>query len=331
MNKERLEHGAAVIKGTLGGARAHASLAAMIAAIDNCFQTGNSLEAYSDDMVLAIADIDSELEHAATDRARLAGVVAGNADLRRSASESAKRAEDLQARNDNQAITIGQYEARIRELTSECNIAEGERATHVALIASLRGEKLMELAPTEGERVAPSGDAIRSNTAWRELAAAAIIERNKFMTEARNATEALHGANASVSEWKAEAEIAERLRKEAEADCELARRQRNAELASHNELAAVIAEASEVIAGLPLATTAVDGAQGLVKLYWRLELLAAETCGERHARHARADSGKAAAPVTLKAELLGILDSVSEELIESQDALHLIRLFADRL
>lgn len=247
-NQERMNQGIAVVTGALGGAKVNSSLAALIATWH-----GRDVDAYSDESLIAIADIDSLLELNAADRTRLAEAIKRNSECMAANVAAVARANELQARNDNQAITIRDYGVAVSDL------------------------------------------------------------------------------KASVSEWRKEAEIAERLRKEAEADCELARRQRNAELASHNELAAVIAEASEVIAGLPLATTAVDGAQGLVKLYWRLELLAAETCGERHARHARADSGKAAAPVTLKAELLGILDSVSEELIESQDALDLIRLFADRL
>ena len=109
--------------------------------------------------------------------------------------------------------------------------------------------------------------------------------------EARNATESLHAINSELAEarealadWKRKADMAE-------ADCELARRQRNAELAAHNELAAFIGELAPVLAALPLAVLVSDATEGgkLAKLYLRAELLASETTGERAARH-RKDS-----------------------------------------
>lgn len=119
--------------------------------------------------------------------------------------------------------------------------------------------------------------------------------------EARNATESLHGANMTaqgladrigaleselaeareaLAEWKRKADMAE-------ADCELARRQRNAELAAHNELAAFMGELAPVLAALPLAVLASDATEGgkLANLYLRAELLADETTGERAARY----------------------------------------------
>jgi len=104
MDKERLQHGAAVIRGTLGGARAHASLAAII----NTWH-GDDLEAYSDESVIAIADLDSELERAATDRERLALTI-------NSANEWRARADKLQERNDNQATTIRAFDAELKRL-----------------------------------------------------------------------------------------------------------------------------------------------------------------------------------------------------------------------
>lgn len=98
--------------------------------------------------------------------------------------------------------------------------------------------------------------------------------------EARDATEASHRQAQALAEWKRKADMAE-------ADCELARRQRNAELAAHNELAAFIGELAPVLAALPLAVLASDATEGgkLAKLYLRAELLADETTGERAARY----------------------------------------------
>lgn len=144
--------------------------------------------------------------------------------------------------------------------------------------------------------------------------------------EARDATESLHGANMTaqgnsrrigaleselaeareaLAEWHgkalayhqqrdshaARADRWQRVAEEAEADANRIARQRNAELAAHNELAAFVGELAPVLAALPLAVLASDATEGgkLAKLYLRAELLASETTGERAARH-RKDS-----------------------------------------
>lgn len=140
--------------------------------------------------------------------------------------------------------------------------------------------------------------------------------------EARNATESLHGANMTAQGnsrriGELESELAEarealadwhgkalayhqqrdsharradrwqRVAEEAEADANRIARQRNAELAAHNELSAFIGELAPVLAALPLAVLASDATEGgkLANLYLRAELLADETTGERAARY----------------------------------------------
>lgn len=127
-----------------------------------------------------------------------------------------------------------------------------------------------------GEAIAAKAEA-RDATETSHRQAQAIrslngdIERlESELTEAREA----------LTEWKRKADMAE-------ADCELARRQRNAELAAHNELSAFIGELAPVLAALPLAVLASDATEGgkLANLYLRAELLADETTGERAARY----------------------------------------------
>lgn len=126
--------------------------------------------------------------------------------------------------------------------------------------------------------------------------------------EARNATESLHAINAELAEarealadWRGKAlaykeqrdsharraDRWQRVAEAAEADANRIARQRNAELAAHNELAAFVGELAPVLAALPLAVLASDATEGgkLAKLYLRAELLADETTGERAARY----------------------------------------------
>lgn len=109
--------------------------------------------------------------------------------------------------------------------------------------------------------------------AARDCVAAMAEEHAALESELAEAREAL-------ADWKRKADMAE-------ADCELARRQRNAELAAHNGLSAFIGELAPVLAALPLAVLASDATEGgkLANLYLRAELLADETTGERAARY----------------------------------------------
>lgn len=122
--------------------------------------------------------------------------------------------------------------------------------------------------------------------------------------EARDSTESSHRQAQAIRSLNADAEALQSELAEArealadwrttamraEADCELARRQRNAELAAHNELAAFVGELAPVLAALPLAVLASDATEvgKLAKLYFlylRAKLLADETTGERAARY----------------------------------------------
>lgn len=213
-------------------------------------------------------------------------------------------------------------EGKAARLESDLRIANGELATTRGLLAAARGEWPLELRPMAGERQAADGAAIRSNAAWRELAAVAIRQCGEARAEARDATETRHRqaqairslnadaealqselaeAREALADWRGKAlayqeqrdsharraDRWQRVAEAAEADANRIARQRNAELAAHNELAAFIGELAPVLAALPLAVLASDATEGgkLAKLYLRAELLADETTGERAARY----------------------------------------------
>lgn len=77
---------------------------------------------------------------------------------------------------------------------------KSELATFRGLLAAARGELSLELRPMPGERVDNDGAAIRSNRAWRELAAVAIRQSGEARAEARDATESLHAINSELAE-----------------------------------------------------------------------------------------------------------------------------------
>lgn len=77
---------------------------------------------------------------------------------------------------------------------------KSELATFRGLLAAARGELALELRPMPGERVDNDGAAIRSNRAWRELAAVAIKASGEARAEARDSTESLHAINAELAE-----------------------------------------------------------------------------------------------------------------------------------
>lgn len=245
-SEEKRNQGRAVVTGALGGAKVNSSLAALIATWH-----GADVDAYSDESLLAIADIDSLLELAAVDRTRLAEAIQRNSECMKANQAACERAEKLQERNDNQATTIANYETQ-----------------HKAAMS----------------------------------AAQDMVARLDAAEKAKDAIEA--------------------YAREREADCELARRQRNIEIDRANRAEAALHRLMTELGGLTLSMLPMGGYGGA---------LAAAYCDIKRDNPPSVRNLKAAAPVTLKAELLGILDSVSEELIESQDALDLIRLFADRL
>ena len=67
----------------------------------------------------------------------------------------------------------------IREHESAMAIERDQAATLRGLLAAARGEWPLELRPMQGERQTEDGAAIRSNAAWRELAAVAIRQREE--------------------------------------------------------------------------------------------------------------------------------------------------------
>lgn len=137
MDIERLKHGAAIIRGELGGAKAHPALASLIGALGVCYSSMATAEGWSDDSVLALADVDSALELGEANRRRAnemenryrAESLRAN-ELDAAAANQADRAEKLQARNDNQAATIQTFEQRHREAmkAAESIVAELDEA-----------------------------------------------------------------------------------------------------------------------------------------------------------------------------------------------------------
>lgn len=79
-----------------------------------------------------------------------------------------------------------------------------------------------DLAPREGERVSPDGAAIRSNTAWKELAHNALCERDKWIAEGLKATEAAHAANARADDERKARDAAQVRANNAELQARLA-------------------------------------------------------------------------------------------------------------
>lgn len=171
MNKERLEHGRAVAMGTLGGAKANCSLVALIVAVRDmtlAAAKGESFE-WSDSALLAIADIDSELERAATDRTRLAEAIRRNSELSAANKAACERADKLQECNDNQAETIQAFESRHLEnmkaaesLVATLNKAEKARDAIEAYAREVESD--CELA-----RKQRNIEIDRANTAERQL------------------------------------------------------------------------------------------------------------------------------------------------------------------
>lgn len=164
MNNERIKQGRAVVTGALGGASVNASLAALVATWH-----GHDAEAYSDESFIAIADIDSELERAATDRTRLAEAIRRNSELSAANKAACERADKLQECNDNQAETIQAFESRHLEnmkaaesLVATLNKAEKARDAIEAYAREVESD--CELA-----RKQRNIEIDRANTAERQL------------------------------------------------------------------------------------------------------------------------------------------------------------------
>lgn len=111
-------------------------------------------------------------------------------------------------------------------------IADGNAATWRAIAEARQGGIAPAIRPQPGERVSPDGAAIRSNAAWRALAETAIAAHetaeNRYRAESLECNalrERLADANASVSEWKAEAETQDKARGAAIRETETIRRE----------------------------------------------------------------------------------------------------------
>lgn len=150
-------------------------------------------------------------------------------------------------------------DSRYRAESLECNRLRERLATAESNVAAYREQR-----DAEGERAKRA----------EALAESRLAEATEFRT--RHAA-----AEARADRWQKACEASE-------GDANHIARQRNAEIGAHNECAAFIADLAPVLAALPLATLAASAEHGgkLAPLYLRAEVLAGETTGERHARHA---------------------------------------------
>lgn len=336
---EKMKQGIAVIKGELGGAKAHASLAAMIAAINDCYQTGGAVEAYSDDMVLAIADLDSALEVGEANRARANDMEnryrAGSLELNaaRKAFELSKVSQDelressiasARSMGDNALLVAanGDMEAMRRYVVSSLNLYSdflkvssmyrGANASRAEMAAQRDAAKAEARDATESAHAACAR--AESLQARNDNQCATIRAYDSELATLRPLSDELDGCRASLAgmainrdEWQAEARIqhirADKAEGERTAATDRAKRA-EAHCARFQEVALAV------------------GAVPIADLSPRV----------RAAYSACTDRGFAInAAESVKAELLGTLDSVAERLIDADDALALLRSLADRL
>lgn len=204
------------------------------------------------------------------------------AQLQMDCTREGERANEAEGRLENIRAAFDIGTAR-EELSGSPFASARDMATNAALAFGGQGDPEAPICRfvdsairLHGEAVAAKAEA-RNATESSHRQAQAIRSLN---ADAEALQSELAEAREALAEWKRKADMAE-------ADCELARRQRNAELAAHNELAAFIGELAPVLAALPLAVLASDATEGgkLASLYLRAELLADETTGERAARY----------------------------------------------
>lgn len=261
MENERLQHGRALIAGTLGGAKPAASLAALIAATGEAFGLDRSkpAEAWPDSVALALAEVDSDLERGASHKA-------------------------------------GESEWR-----GESAILAGRIATLESALASFEGKAALSLTAKPGERLDSSGLPIRSNSEWRRLALAALAERDLATQQRDASDNELAKARRDILESQrqrdraqARANNAETRQAEALADSLLF-------AAESDERGAALFGLAESLGRIPLSILAereawptagelslaalVDcGAESIVALYSKAKRLAEEAPADRLAR-----------------------------------------------
>lgn len=205
IDKEKLANGRALVSGELGGALPANPLAAVIEAAREAFQLGRDPANWPDYLLAALGDVDSALEISAARAAiirdkdsAIAQARESNSDLRAALARADSDIARLQGDCTREGERANEAEGKAARLESDLRIANGELATTRGLLSALRGEWPLELRPMAGERQTADGAAIRSNAAWRELAAVAIRQRGEALAEARDSTESLHGANATA-------------------------------------------------------------------------------------------------------------------------------------
>lgn len=166
IDRERLQHGRALIDGALGGAKPAASLAGLIAATAEAFAlTVQPAERWPDYVAQALAEVDSDLERLASAKAELVACQAtrdsakAEADrVRQSAEVNAGYLAEAEAELTRVKVELAKATAEIRDLwrvrdraQARANNAEKREADRLAgsLIVAAeseeRGEALAEL------------------------------------------------------------------------------------------------------------------------------------------------------------------------------------------
>lgn len=317
MTEERIKIGRAIAMGETGGAKPDSSLVALVAAIRDmslAAAKGRSYE-WPESALIALADVDSALERGAqaasalrvakSDNATLAAILrAGDADIPQSVAPSpgervTSEGDAIRSNAAWRAMTVAAVAARDEWHAKAAAATEGE---HKANQRANEMESRYRAESLRCNELAAERDALRERNDNQAATIKAYEDRHAAAMKAAESSESeLAEAREALADWRGKAlayqeqrdsharraDRWQRVAEAAEADANRIARQRNAELAAHNELAAFVGELAPVLAALPLAVLASDATEGgkLAKLYLRAELLASETTGERAARY----------------------------------------------
>lgn len=180
------------------------------------------------------------------------------------ARELARIAAELDRERDAAERKAADLESRYRAESLECNRLRERLMRAESDVAAYREQR-----DAEGERAKRA----------EALAESRLAEAAEFRT--RHAT-----AEARADRWRKACE-------ESEADANRIARQRNAEIAAHNECADSLGRLCGAIASVAIGELrATAGGRAIVSAYLAAAHLADESTGERHARHAKPESGE---------------------------------------
>lgn len=214
IDKEKLANGRALVTGELGGALPANPLAAVIEAAREAFTLGRDPANWPDYLLAALGDVDSALEISAAraaiirdNESAIAQARASNSDLRaalaRADSDIARlqgdctregeRANEAEGRNAMQETTIRTFASLLDNVRAAFDIGTAREELSGSPFASARN-MATNAAIAFGTRGDPDCAIVRFVDSAIRLHGEAIAAKAK----ARNATESLHGANATA-------------------------------------------------------------------------------------------------------------------------------------